>query len=443
MKKLIHILILMILCALLPLHFAMAQGVPDILRVTMDNKDTTQENQSVVRQWTVKTANQAVTDEMNGYLDTYRQQYAHTLEKAGNKTTKSSRLDLDIRYSYTGDSWLSFLASARITYHREIKLTQFTTKTFNMTTGQPVALTDIFGDNVAAWNYLKSEAERQITEYFPDIQPDQDALLEALENIPKADFTLHAMSMVLHFRAGDFYKGKNTLIEVTLMYPDIRELMTDEAAQQTDNSNKKMIAFTYDDGPMRTQTTQLLNKLKEYGVRGTFFVIGTRIEGEMDLVQREHDEGHAVAAHNWTHGDVSKTSASTIRSYREKFDAMLVKAIGIPSRYDRVPYGLYPQMVKAKAGWPYIQWSVDTYDWRGRSANNILAKIKKEASDGDIVLFHDIKDLSADIAGKVIPYLMDEGYMFVTIDELFARDGVMLENENVYYRCINGDTSRK
>lgn len=443
MKTVKRILISLILCALLPLPHAAAQGVPDCQRVKMSYKDTTQENKSVVRQWTVETANTEVNETLNGILEDYRAAYAHTLEKAVNKTTKSSRLDLDVRYSATGESWLSFLATARVTYHRQFLMTQLQSKTYDMETGREITLPDIFGNDVAAWDYLKNEAKRQITYYFPDLVPDADALNNAIVNIENAAFTLHPMSMVLHFPANDFYEGKHTLIEVTLMYPDIWPGMTEEAARQTDNSNKKMIAFTYDDGPMRTQTTQLLNKLKELGVRGTFFLIGNRIEGEADLVMREHDEGHAIAAHNWTHADVSKVSAKTIRTYRGKFDAALIKTIGIPSRYDRVPYGLYPQMVKAEAGWPYIQWSLDTYDWRGRSANNILNKIKKEATDGDIVLFHDIKDLSADIAAKVIPYLMDEGFMFVTIDELFARDGVVLENEKVYYRCIDGDTSRK
>jgi len=438
-----RILIALLVCALLPLPEAAAQGVPDCQRVKMSYKDDTQQNQSVVRQWTVETANADVNETLNGILSGYRAEYADTLEKAGNKTTKSSRLDLDIRYSLTGDSWISFLMTARITYHRQFMKTEFVSKTFDMESGEEITLSDIFGNDASVWDFLRNEAKRQISAYFPDMDPDADALNDAIAHIETTAFTLHPMSMVLHFSADDFYPGRHTLIEVTLMYPDIWHGMTDDAARQTDNSDKKMIAFTYDDGPMRTQTTRLLNKLKELGVRGTFFVIGNRIEGEMDLVQREHDEGHAIAAHNWTHADVTKVSAKTIRTYRDKFDTALIKAIGIPSRYDRVPYGLYPQMVKAQAGWPYIQWSLDTYDWRGRSANNILSKIKKEATDGDIVLFHDIKDLSADIAGKVIPYLLEEGFMLVTIDELFARDGVTLENEQVYYRCIDGDTSRK
>lgn len=432
-----------ILClsmVLIALPSAYAESL--MTQVTQKYSDTTQSNKSVIRQWEIKTPIEAVTNELNGILNAYRSEIANGLEAAGNKTTKSSRLDLDIRYSPTGDDWMSFLASAKVTFHRKVKSLQIQSRTYNLRTGTQVELTDLF-DTDEAWNYLKEEVRTQIMTYFPGEALNDTVLEEALANIEEAEFTLHAMSLVLHYPAERFYEGRHTLLEVTIMYPDLEPYMTDFARQITDNSDKKMIALTYDDGPMRTQTTKLLNKLKALGARATFFLIGNRIEKEMDLVQREHDDGHAIAAHNWTHAAVTGVSARTLRTYRAKFDAALIKAIGIPSRYDRVPHGLYPQMIKAQAGWPYIQWSIDTYDWRGRKPHVILNNIRNEVSDGDIVLFHDIKDLSADIAEYVIPFLIDEGFMLVTIDELFARDGITLENEKVYYRCINGDTSKK
>ena len=126
-----------------------------------------------------------------------------------------------------------------------------------------------------------------------------------------------------------------------------------------------------------------------------------------------------------------------------KCSSAMIAAIGIPERYDRVPYGLYPNMIKAKAGWAYIQWSLDTYDWRGRSTANILSKVKREIADGDIILCHDIKDKTPATAKAVANWLQEEGYMLLTIDELFAKDGVTLVPEHVYFRCKDGDTSIK
>jgi len=442
LKRWIWLTVLLLIIPILGL----AEGVPDHQRAELNYKDTTQANKSVVRIWTIKTALPEVDQELNGLIQAYVEEMSPDLPKAGNKTTKNSRLDADIRYSWTGDRWMSFVVQARTTYHRELTESRMTTRTYDMTTGQRIEMTDLFDPaNDAAWDFLAYEVERQIRAYFPDQEPNEDVLAQWLtrDELQKADFSLHTMSMVLHYPASAVYQDRMTLLEVTLMYPEIWDLMTDEGFDQTDNRDKPMVAITYDDGPSRTPTTQLLNELRKQGVRATFFVIGNRIESYQDLVQREHDEGHAIGAHNYTHANVKNVSTSTLKTYRTKFDKALVAAIGIPSRYDRVPYGLYPRMIKMELGWPYIQWSLDTYDWRGRSPSAILSTVKKQVADGDIILCHDIKEKTQATAKSVINYLKDKGYMLATIDELFARDGVTLEAETVYFRCVDGDTTRK
>ena len=100
-------------------------------------------------------------------------------------------------------------------------------------------------------------------------------------------------------------------------------------------------------------------------------------------------------------------------------------------------------MIKAKTGWPLIQWSVDTYDWRGRSTKTVLNTVREQISDGDIILCHDIKDNTPASTLAIANDLAEEGFMLLTIDELFAKDGVTLEPDTVYFRCVEGDTSIK
>ncbi len=240
------------------------------------------------------------------------------------------------------------------------------------------------------------------------------------------------------------YPGRQTLIEVPLYYPDIRPYMTPIAWEQTDNlTYYKTIALTFDDGPDRTNTTKLLNNMLEMGDRVTFFCLGNRLKDNADLVQREHDEGHAVASHNYSHGDVSKMSGSAIRSQKEKFAEACIPILGITARYARVPYGLYNQMIDNKAGVPLIQWSIDTYDWRDRYTSTIMSNMKKQVTDGDIVLMHDIKDKTPTTAKTMVEWLQENGYMCLTIDELFRKDGVVLEENVVYFRCDDGVTTLK
>ena len=84
-------------------------------------------------------------------------------------------------------------------------------------------------------------------------------------------------------------------------------------------------------------------------------------------------------------------------------------------------------MVEVKVGWAYIQWSLDTYDWRGRKSSEVLNAVKKKIHDGDIILCHDIKDNTPESTRQIVRYLEEEGYMLLTVDELFAKDGVLLE----------------
>ena len=203
------------------------------------------------------------------------------------------------------------------------------------------------------------------------------------------------------------------------------------------------MALTFDDGPRNPKSAQVLDALMEKGIRATFFCIGNQVKKSYYIVQREHDNGHAVASHNWTHDNVNSLSGTTLKAMPEKVNKVMNEVIGIPVRYDRAPGGLYPKMVKAGVEWPLIQWSLDTYDWRGRTPNQVLSSVKKKIDDGDIILCHDIKEYAPQNTRKIVDYLEEQGYLFLTVDELFAKDGVALENGQVYYRCNNGDTTKK
>ncbi|MBQ8161336.1 MAG: polysaccharide deacetylase family protein [Clostridia bacterium] len=423
-----------------------AEGLRDCHRVTLEKVDETQANKSIVRVWRPTTALSSVTEELTAIEDAYVADIAPTLPKGGNATSSSSRVDVEIRYSRTGLSWMSFVIQARVSYHRKLTSQSFTTRTYDMESGERITMRDLFEDDSPAWRVIAQEVRRQLSAYFPSEIADEAALDElcTLEALQAAEFSLHGYSLVLHYPSELLYPDHHTLMEVTVMYGSIHDDMQEEAQIQTDNlSYYKTCALTFDDGPVRTNTTLVLQSLMQEGCRATFFVVGNRISSYEDLVQREHDEGHAVAMHNWHHGNVSKSSGAALRAMKEKCDSALIKAIGIPARYDRVPYGLYHQMISAKAGWPYIQWSLDTYDWRGLSTATVLSEVKRQIQDGDIILCHDIKDNTPASAQKICEYLTENGYMLLTIDELFAKDGITLENEKVYFRCADGDTSIK
>ncbi|QUA53116.1 polysaccharide deacetylase family protein [Aristaeella lactis] len=438
------ILLLILLICFMNMPVSGAESLRDCHRVTNKASVTTQKNKSQVKLWHVETAHPAVTEEINGIAQAWADELSPDLPKAGNNGKKNSRLDVEIRYSRTGLTWLSFLVQARTTYHQKLTAQQFTTRTYNMETGDRILLTDIFEDDDETWNMLGETVRQALTDYWPDVEPDAEALnkLCTREALEQADFTLHGMSLVLHYPAQTLYPDQYTLMDVTFFYPDIRDRMTEEGKTETDNlSYYRTCALTFDDGPSAKNTPGVLDALMETGARGTFFVVGNRIKENRWLVQREHDNGNAIGAHNWHHGNVTKSSGSALRAMPQKVNTAMIKSIGIPVRYDRVPGGRYPRMIEVKVGWAYIQWSLDTYDWRGISTAAVMRKVKNKLRDGDIILCHDIKNNTAESTRQIARYLEEEGYMLLTIDELFAKDGVKLEPNKVYYHCEQGDTS--
>ena len=448
MKRIKLILsLLLVCCCVLAVCAGPACGetMQDCHRVTSGASTVTQANKSQIRLWQVETVLPDVTEEINGIAQAWADELGPGLPAAANNGKKNSRLDVEIRYSRTGLHWLSFLVQARTTYHREITAQRITARTYDMETGELIRMKDLFeGDEI--WPFLAERVRTVLTDYWPKEKPDAQALDELCtrEALEEADFTLHGMSLVLHYPAEILYPDHHTLMEVTIFYPEIREMMSGGAVMETDNlAYYRTCALTFDDGPSSAYTPGVLDSLMETGARGTFFVIGNRVDEYRYLVQREHDDGNAVASHNWHHGNVTKSSASALRAMPKKVNNVMTKAIGIPVRYDRVPGGRYPAMVKAKVGWSYIQWSLDTYDWRGLSSDTVLNTVADQIHDGDIILCHDIKKHTPESTRRIVRYLEDHGYMLLTIDELFAKDGVVLEPNHVYYRCDQGDTSIK
>ena len=133
---------------------AFAETLQECHKVTNTAKITTQKNKSQIKLWHAETAHPAVTEEINGIASAWAEELGPDLPKAGNNGKKNSRLDVEIRYSRTGLHWMSFLVQARTTYHQQLKAQKFTTRTYNMETGERIRLTDVFDDRPEIWTRL-------------------------------------------------------------------------------------------------------------------------------------------------------------------------------------------------------------------------------------------------------------------------------------------------
>ena len=202
-----------------------------------------------------------------------------------------------------------------------------------------------------------------------------------------------------------------------------------------DYGGEKLIALTFDDGPRRSTTTRLLDGLSERGVQATFFLIGAQIEGNEDVIRRMDNEGHQIGIHTYDHVKLTGLNRADFDAQVEKSRMLLKETLGHNDFLLRPPYGMLDDSVKAWAGCPIILWSIDPEDWDDKNADREVQQIVSEAQDGSIILMHDIFPESVDAALRVVDALHAQGFLFCTVDELFAARCIELEAGEMYWNA--------
>ena len=201
-----------------------------------------------------------------------------------------------------------------------------------------------------------------------------------------------------------------------------------------ENVTIKYVAITFDDGPSGKITQNLLTGLEERGVKATFFLCGYRIKTYKTLPQTILDYGHEIGLHTNNHATLTKLDAAGIREELEGMMPMLPE--GYKVTLMRPPGGAFNSRVKEVCkdmGLSVVMWSVDPKDWATSDVSTVTDRVVSGASDGSIILMHDLKSSSVNAALKAIEQLQVQGYEFVTVSQLAAIKGKTLEAGEVYY----------
>ena len=180
-----------------------------------------------------------------------------------------------------------------------------------------------------------------------------------------------------------------------------------------------MVALTWDDGPKSSVGNHLMDVLEANNGRGTFFVVGERIDKDPDEVKRMVADGHEVGNHSWDHDEkLSKKGVDYIRSEFDKTNQKVQELTGVTPTLARLPGGITSEDVKSTLTMPMIFWSIDTLDWKTKNAQSTIDAIQGSIKDGDIVLMHELYDATSQACDTVIPWLNQQGYQMVTVSEL-------------------------
>ena len=448
-KHLSLLLAILLLCGTaLP---ALAQQKPNKLPALFSVKVQQEErmmgkNEQLIYKEYLVTKHAGVNKEIRALVDQLDAQYSPLVPPDQSKNARrNNRLDVEITYRASGQSWMSMLITARIMAKRSQLQSPFATRTYDLKTGQRILLTDLFAQDSAGWALLQERVKAHLETVFPGENRDAQRIeqLTSLEALKEAEFTLGGLELTLHYEAKALFPDKVGLIHVRFFYPELEKLLTPEAAKQMDNRGYKMVALSFDDGPRHNNSTKALNALRRGGGRGAFFVVGKVFLEGLDIVHRQFDQNHTVASHSYNHWSGYSMKADSRLKEVAAVDALFSEHLGEKSRFFRAPGGTYPPWAEADIGLPIIQWSVDTYDYRGLKPVNILYNVRKNVQDGDIILMHDTGNELHKALPDMCKYLTENGYLMVSLEELALAQGVQMEPNIVYHRFLNGGFSER
>lgn len=218
---------------------------------------------------------------------------------------------------------------------------------------------------------------------------------------------------------------------------DVTEPIKDDPEPEDPNDNvdpdAKKVYLTFDDGPS-PNTEAILDILKEYNVKATFFVIGRTDDYSKSLYKRIVDEGHTIALHSYTHRYSSiYASLDAYKEDLQRISDLVYEVTGVRSKYIRFPGGSSNQVSRVSMkdiiryvcgeGYTYFDWNVINGDATGKAytVDELVKNVFDDCGkyDTNIVLMHDAeaKTSTVEALPKILDKLIEDGYLILPIDD--------------------------
>ncbi|TGB17948.1 polysaccharide deacetylase family protein [Streptomyces palmae] len=182
----------------------------------------------------------------------------------------------------------------------------------------------------------------------------------------------------------------------------------------------KTVSITIDDGPDPNWTPQVLDVLKDNGVKATFCMVGPQAQAHPDMVKRVVAAGHRLCDHTISH-DTAMDRKPVAYQQRQILDAQrMIEAAsgGVKVRYYRAPGGAFTpdsRRIAAAHGMRPLGWNVDTKDFQLPGTAAIVHTVKSQLSNGPTILFHDAggpRAQTVEALRQLLPWLKSQGYGF-------------------------------
>ncbi len=199
-------------------------------------------------------------------------------------------------------------------------------------------------------------------------------------------------------------------------------------------TEKKQVAISFDAAWGADKTQGIMDILEEYDAGGTFFLVGFWVDKYGDLVKEIDERGFEIGTHSNTHPDMTKLSADAMEKELTTCVDMIENITGKNVELFRPPYGAYNDtLIKTseKLGLIPIQWSVDSLDWKGISAQEITTRVINNVKNGSIILCHNNSDHILDALPMILDRLTAQGYTVTSVGDLVYKENYEIDRQGV------------
>jgi peptidoglycan/xylan/chitin deacetylase (PgdA/CDA1 family) len=208
----------------------------------------------------------------------------------------------------------------------------------------------------------------------------------------------------------------------------------------TGAKTSRAIALTFDDGPHPQYTPELLQVLDHYNIKASFFWLGACVDRSPAVAKTVYERGHWIGLHGYHHHSFALLTPEALRESLEKTQKAIHTALAIALCDDqasqikpenirdvRPPNGLFtPQTLNLLHQWNYrtVMWSVVPEDWERPGVQVVVQRVLRQVQNGSLIVLHDGYYGGQDVAqttALLIPLLLQQGYHFVTINQLWQQ----------------------
>ena len=354
---------------------------------------------------------------------------------------------ISYQITHNNSAALSIIVNIKQDMHgaHPVSLTHFWT--FDKKSGEVISLNDLTEQSEKATGEIVAAARNNINETIKQRQQAELDLNETITQETLSNFVITDGGNSLAWPIGQASLLPSAYGEMTIKVPiaAVAKYLQNPTARKLANIPKppepkpeptpapatpapapttgnKVIALTFDDGP-GPHTAHLLDILDQYGAKATFFLIGSKVSSQANVVRSIQARGHQLGNHSWSHPELPKLPVDQIAGEVDRTNEAIKQVTGVTPAILRPPYGAVNGVVLEQLrlrGMSSILWSVDTRDWAARNSDIVCSRAVAGARPGAIILMHDIHQTSVGAVPCILSALKQQGYLFVTVQGLIG-----------------------